>query len=196
MVHVNNLRADAARNRERILEVARALISSRGSAVSMDAIAKEAGVAVGTIYRHHPTKAALIAAVVGQSVEQIADAAAAAVERVRAGAAPGHELSELFQLIAARHAADQAVKQAAAALGAYAPAADNAIAEGTAAHRAWQAIQRLLADAQQAGSARADLTPADLVALLAGVPGAEHPDDVRRRYVEIVLTGIGLPCRP
>jgi AcrR family transcriptional regulator len=61
------VRSDAARNRVRVLEAARVLVSRDGPDVRMDAIAAEAGVAVGTVYRHFPTKEALVAAVVEDS---------------------------------------------------------------------------------------------------------------------------------
>ncbi len=193
MVHVDNLRADAAKNRARILEVARELIGERGSSVSVEAIAKAAGVAVGTIYRHHPTKAALIAAVVDHSINQIAEYSTAAVERVEAGAPPGSELSTLFRLVAERHAADQAVKQAAVAVGSSPPTPHGDYDQGTPAHRAWEALHTLLDAAQRAGAVRADLTPGDLVAFISGTPGTGHSESVRDRYIDVVLVGIGAP---
>jgi AcrR family transcriptional regulator len=192
MVHLVKVRSDAARNQARILEVARELIGREGPSVSIDAIAAEAGVAVGTIYRHHPTKAALVEAVIRQSISQLADAADAANERVRAGGRAGDELAALFRAAVARHSVDQAVKQAAAALGAYVPqpeiAPDPGFATGSTEQHAWDAIVELLAAAQREGSIRPDLGPADLLALMAGVPTG-GPDDVRDRYVEIVLAG-------
>jgi AcrR family transcriptional regulator len=192
MVHVDNLRADAAKNRAKILEVARALIGAEGSAVSVEAIAKAAGVAVGTIYRHHPTKAALIAAVVNHSIEQIAAYSMASVERVEGGSPAGYELTKLFRLVAERHGADQAVKEAAAAVGSHIPSQNGEFAHGTPEHRAWQALQTLLDAAQQAGSVRPDLTPRDLVALVSGAPGSGHPTSVRDRYIDVVLAGIAV----
>ena len=194
MVHLVQVRVDAARNRARILEVARALIARDGPSVSMDEIAREAGVAVGTLYRHHPTKAALVAAVVEHSLEQIARAAQGAIDRVSAGSAAGPELAELFRVVARRHASDDAVKAAAAALGAAVPVLDGGseprFAPETAEAAAWEAIQELLAHALAEGSVRADLTALDLVALLLGTPSPPIPDQVRDRYIEVVLDGI------
>ncbi len=188
------MRSDAARNRDRILEVARDLISREGPTVSMDTIAAEAGVAVGTLYRHHPTKAALVEAVIGQSIEQLAQATLAAQARVEQGAPAGDEAAALFRLVADRHAIDQAVKEAAVALGAHAPmpqpGADPGFHPDSSEQRAWDAIAALLAAAQREGSVRADLTPADLLALLAGVPAQGVPATVRDRYVDVVIAGM------
>jgi AcrR family transcriptional regulator len=160
----------------------------------MDAIADGAGVAVGTLYRHHPTKAALVDAVLQDSVDRIADAAEGSLARVDGGADALSELSDLFRLVAARHAVDATVKQVAESLGASVPLIDAGVVPdfrtGSPEARAWDAIQRLLHAAQAAGTVRADLTPADLLALLAGVPGEAAGADVRDRYVEVVLAGI------
>lgn len=191
------MRSDAARNDAAILEAARELISAEGSSVSMDAIAKRAGVAVGTLYRHHPTKAALVDAVVRRSIDQIADDAVAADERVRGGADVETEVFELFRTVARRHATDQAVKEAALTLG-LSPLIElpqDDFAEGTPEQRAGQAILALLLAAQRAGVVRDDVGLADLWALVVGTPAASAPDEVRDRYIEIVIAGLRPPDR-
>ena len=189
------MRSDATRNRTRILEVARDLVRRDGSGVSMDDIAAEAGVAVGTLYRHFPDKAALVTAVVQDSMEALAQAAEAANERVDAGASAYDEMSELFRAYARRHATDAAVKEVASAIGAYAPGVGGqwTFEPGTLELRAWEAISRLVAGAVAEGAIRRDLTAADLLVLVSGVPVDPTPDDVRDRYVDIVLTGIRTP---
>ena len=72
-------RADAVRNRTSILEAARRLVAEQGTEVAMGEIARAAGVAVGTLYRHFPNKADLLAAVVNEYVEALADDAFADV---------------------------------------------------------------------------------------------------------------------
>lgn len=186
------VRSDAARNRTRILEVARALVRRDGSAVSMDDIAAEAGVAVGTLYRHFPDKAALVGAAVQDSIEALAHAAETANERVAGGASAFDELDALFRAYARRHATDAAVKEVAAAVGAYAPGVGGqwSFEPGTVELRAWEAISALVTAAVRAGSVRGDLTAADLLVLVTGLPVDPTPDDVRDRYVDIVLRGI------
>src|SRR5271170_6119671 len=67
-------RADAQRNRERILEVAKEAFTRDGAAASLDDIARQAGIGPGTLYRHFPTRDALIEAVYRSEVEKLADA--------------------------------------------------------------------------------------------------------------------------
>ena len=67
-------RTDAQRNRERILEVAKEAFTRRGANASLDDIAKETGVGAGTLYRHFPTRDALIEAVYRTEVEKLAGA--------------------------------------------------------------------------------------------------------------------------
>src|SRR5215208_7208931 len=73
------LRADARRNREKVLAAARAVFSENGRDAQMDDVARRAGVGVGTVYRHFPTKEALIQALVVDSFEAIAAHARAAL---------------------------------------------------------------------------------------------------------------------
>src|SRR5246127_3293668 len=75
---VKNLRkprADALRNRERVLEAAKAVFSAGGADASLEAVAREAGVGIGTLYRHFPTREALYEAVYRREVEQLGDLA-------------------------------------------------------------------------------------------------------------------------
>jgi AcrR family transcriptional regulator len=192
MVHFVKVRIDAARNQARILDVARRLVGVHGPDVAMDDIAREAGVAVGTLYRHFPTKAALVEAVVRDSMEQLADAADAAAARAADGGDAAVELFALFRTVARRHAEDAAVKEAAASLGANAPGVDGRFdfEPGTHPARAWAAIVRLLDQAVAAGSVRPDLTPNDLLTFVAGLPRDPANPEQLDRYVEIVIDGV------
>ena len=83
-------RADAVRNRERVLEAAKAVFSAGGSEASLEAVARHAGVGIGTLYRHFPTREALFEAVYRREVEQlgragraVAGARASPVEALR-----------------------------------------------------------------------------------------------------------------
>jgi AcrR family transcriptional regulator len=68
-------RADAARNRERVLEAAKTVFSAGGPEASLEAVARTAGVGIGTLYRHFPTREALFEAVYRREVQQLADLA-------------------------------------------------------------------------------------------------------------------------
>src|ERR1700731_1599576 len=68
-------RADAVRNRERVLEAAKAVFSAGGAEASLEAVARSAGVGIGTLYRHFPTREALFEAVYRREVHQLAELA-------------------------------------------------------------------------------------------------------------------------
>ena len=169
MLHDGPVRVDAQRNRDRILEAARALVAETGVDATMEDIARHAGVAVGTLYRHFPAKEDLVAAVVEDSLAQMASLTEGALAAVHAGAPPGPALGELFREIAERHASDQAFKSAAGRLD-----VDSEIATaapGSPVARSVAGITELLLRAQLAGQVRADLTLADLGVLLGAGPG-------------------------
>lgn len=182
------MRSDALRNRARILDAARALIATAGSAATMDDIARRAGVAVGTLYRHFPAKEDLVDAVVDDSVAAVAELAEAARGAAAAGALSGAELARLFAAVVERHAVDRAVKAAAGTLETSSDVV-TAAASDSPAGRAVAAIEDLLARARTEGSVRADLTLADLVLLLDGAPDAGAGPQARARYVELVVNG-------
>jgi AcrR family transcriptional regulator len=159
----------------------------------MEAIAGEAGVAVGTLYRHHPTKAALLRAVLADSATKLAEDTEAALEAVRGGKPPGEALRALVLTYSERYADDRAVKSAAAGLGEHVGDDPAGFAEGSPERRAVAALESLLAEAREAGQVRDDVGLADLVLLLNAVPGPEVEPEVRRRFVEIVVAGLRAP---
>ena len=181
------MRTDAARNRDQILAAARALIAAQGPDVSMDAIAEAAGVAVGTLYRHHPTKALLVSAVIEDSLGRFADAAELSAQAVQGGADALTELAALFATYAEQHAQDRALKAASSVLGVPEPDDVTSYPAGSAAHRAGTAVGSLLDAARTAGTVRPDLTLDDLTMLLAAMPdGAAH----RARYVQLMTAAV------
>ena len=191
MLHDVRVRVDAQRNRDRILEAARALVAETGVDATMEDIARHAGVAVGTLYRHFPAKEDLVAAVVEDSLAQMASLTEGALAAVYAGAPPGAAIGELFREIAERHATDQAFKSAAGRLDVNAEIA--AAAPGSPIARSVAAISELLQRAQIAEQIRGDLTLADLGVLLAAVPGAGVAPEQRARFVDIVIAGLAAP---
>jgi AcrR family transcriptional regulator len=191
MLHDVRVRVDAQRNRDRILEAARALVAETGVDATMEDIARHAGVAVGTLYRHFPAKEDLVAAVVEDSLAQMASLTEGALAAVHAGAPPGPAIGELFREIAGRHATDQAFKSAAGRLD-----VDSEIAAappGSPIARSVAAITELLERAQIAGQVRGDLTLADLGVLLGAVPGPTVSPERRARFVDIVIAGLAAP---
>src|ERR1700754_3601967 len=109
-------RADALRNRERVLEAAKAVFSAGGREASLEAVARTAGVGIGTLYRHFPTREALFEAVYRREVQQLADLA----ERLKEEAEPVDALRQWMRSNV-RFVATKKGMSAALALAAYKP---------------------------------------------------------------------------
>ena len=176
-------RADAVRNRTAILEAAKQLVTEKGAEVAMGEIARVAGVAVGTLYRHFPNKADLLAAVVNEDVEALADDAQGAWERVESGQAEADQellgfLERALEMIARSHAA----KTVARALGAEVEYAEPET-------RATEALGRLIEAGRSSGRLRRDLTVSDLYILMVFYPG-DGSVEVRRRWLELIRPGL------
>jgi AcrR family transcriptional regulator len=172
---------------------ARDAVAARGVGASMTSIATAAEVAVGTLYRHFPTKSDLVAAVIDESVSAIASMAEDSVANVSAGSAADGELAQLIRSIAARHAVDRALKHASAELGMPVPSDPARLVElphNSTSARAAAAIEYVLDAAKKTGRIRLDLTLADLIMLLGGMPEGDSPPQTRDRYLDIVLAGI------
>ncbi|MFD9130499.1 TetR/AcrR family transcriptional regulator [Kitasatospora sp. NPDC059571] len=179
------LRADAARNRARLLDVATEVFTTRGVGVPTEEIARAAGVGVGTLFRHFPTKEALLEAVMVRRLEAIASETAA----LAAEAEPAEAFFGCFRLLIDRSAGKNEFTQALAAAGVD---AHTALQESSAA------IQTLLADllagAQRAGAVRPDLGLPELIALLVGTTTTMEQlrtdPDARERIFEVVFDGL------
>ena len=176
-------RADAVRNRTSILEAARQLVTEQGTEVAMGEIARVAGVAVGTLYRHFPNKADLLAAVVNEYVEILAEDAQDAWARVEAGRSDAAQeflgfLERALEMISRSHAA----KTVARALGAEVEYAEPET-------RATEALGRLIEEGRASGRLRSDLAVSDLYVLMVFYPGDGSPE-VRRRWLELIRPGL------
>jgi AcrR family transcriptional regulator len=177
-------RADAARNRARLLAAAKTAFAEKGTGASLDEIARSADVGAGTLYRHFPTRDALVEAVYRNEMEQLTGAA----ERLAKTQPPVEALREWLLLfvdfIAAKHGMYELL---------------NAIPGGTtdlySASKAQmtQAITKLVDHAVASGGIRLDLDPLVLLLACAGVAnvgaGANGERDARR-LVDILIAGI------
>jgi AcrR family transcriptional regulator len=186
------MRKDAERNRERIARVARELIAIRGADVSMEAIACGADVAVGTLYRHYPTKADLVAAVIEHAVEQVAELTLAADAAIVAGGDAREELAKLLRELAARGAESRTLRATALTLGVpyQLRPEESPPAPGSRMDTVLAALDRILDAARAAGVVRPDATRMDITVLLRGVLDVELDEPARERYVEIILAGL------
>ena len=179
------LRADAARNRSKILEAAGAAFDASGTEVSLEDVAKAAGVGIGTLYRHFPTRLELIAAVYRSSLDAfVAHADELLAERPAAEALDDWVLSFVDYVIRKRGMAS-ALK---AGLG---PDAQQVFAEGR--ERMLAAASRLVVAAQEQGAIRADVDAGDLMRAVSGVclAGSESADrESTVRVLRLLLDGL------
>lgn len=176
-------RSDAQRNRARILSAAEAVFAARGTGASTEEVAREAGVAVGTVFRHFPTKQDLLRAIMKGLLERLTAAAVQLVEDVDST----EGLFVFVEQVVEEAAAKTAVVDLLSQMGTQVEAAPAL--EGLK-----QAVGTLLQRAQHTGAARADIGPAEVTALLAAISeGAVHgawAPDLRRSVLAIALDGL------
>jgi AcrR family transcriptional regulator len=177
------LRADARRNREKVLRAARDAFATSGFGVPLDEIATRAGVGPGTVYRHFPTKEALFEAVITARIEDlVADA------RARTGTDdPG---AAFFGFLA--RVGEEAVAKR--------DLSDAIAIPSTLRDDLHAVLDTLLRAAQQAGTVRSDVTTTDLILLLKGMLAAVHdtspggPDPaLGERLLSVVRDGLRPP---
>jgi AcrR family transcriptional regulator len=176
-------RTDAQRNRARILEVAKEAFTGYGANASLDDIAKEAGVGAGTLYRHFPTRDALIEAVYRTEVEKLA----AAERKFAETMAPIDALRAWMQLFVDYIAAKHII---APALNTFVGGASK-LYEGSRA-QIQRAIEALVKRAIKSGDIRKDIEPFDLLRALIGVSNVSSTPDWQqsaKRLVDILITG-------
>jgi AcrR family transcriptional regulator len=176
-------RADAQRNRERILEVAKLEFTRSGANASLEEIAKRAGVGPGTLYRHFPTREDLLEAVYRTEVEKLA----AAERKFAETLTPVEALRAWMLLFVDYIAAKQIIAPVLNAL-----AGDPKKVFEASYGRIWEAIRALVQRATKSGDIRKDLDPIDLLRALIGVANVSTSPDWQqsaRRLVEILILG-------
>ena len=172
------MRADAARNRARVLEVAYQTFAADGLSVPIDEIARRAGVGAGTVYRHFPAKEDLIEAVIADQLQRIVDAGHALIE----AGEPGEALFTFLR---------SAVEWSATNRGLVDALAGSDIEIGGADELFMNLLGELLRAAQEAGTARKDVGVAHVKALMVGLQAMQsYNDDAAARLTEVVLDGL------
>jgi AcrR family transcriptional regulator len=177
-------RADAVRNRERLIEAAKQAFTEDGADVSLDAIAKRAGVGIGTLYRHFPTRDAVVEAVYRREVGQLAEAA----ETLSRARPAGEALDAWLRLFVDYMATKRVIAPAIAAL----PGGPSALYE-TSGSMLRQSLTLLLERAIASGDVRADIEPDDMMQALSGIAyGAATPGWKTRalRLIEVLMNGL------
>jgi AcrR family transcriptional regulator len=191
-----HFRADAQRNRERVLEAANALLATRGVDVSVDEIAQRAQVGVGTLYRNFPTKQALLEALLVARIEPLVVAA-----REAAGAEDPGEAFVGF----VRHLSDEFADFKALADAMVASGIDIDVAKKEASAELFAAIGELFEQAQRAGRIRPDVNLSDVAAMMSGLGHADPAfmdQGQRSRCVALICDSLlvdarsVLPCAP
>ena len=176
-------RADALRNRKRILEIAKEAFTRLGANISLDDVAKQARIGPGTLYRHFPTRDALLEAVYRTEVEKLA-----AAEQKFAGTMPPMEALRAWMLLFVDYIATKKI---------IAPALNTMVGGPSkifeSSHdQIWGAIRALVKRAIKSGDIRKDLDAIDLLRALIGVANiASGPEwqQSARRLVDILITG-------
>jgi AcrR family transcriptional regulator len=176
-------RTDAQRNRERILEVAKGAFGRNGANTSLDEIAKEAGVGAGTLYRHFPTRDALLETVYRTEVEKLA-----AAERKFTGAMPPVEALRAWMLLFVDYVATKQI---------IAPALNSLVGGPSKLYDGCRsqiqgAIDSLVKRAIKSRDIRRDLEPFDLLRALVGVSHVTSGPDWQqsaKRLVDILIAG-------
>ena len=181
--HVRKPRADAQRNRQRILDVAKEAFARHGANTSLDDIAKQAGVGPGTLYRHFPTREELLQAVYRAELEKLAEAEQKFSQTMAATDALRAWLLLFVDAIAAKQL--------------IAPALNTLLGDPkkvfeTSYAKMHQAIRALVKRGVESGEIRSDLDPVDLLRALIGVSNVASAPDWQpsaRRLVDILIAG-------
>jgi AcrR family transcriptional regulator len=183
-VQTRKPRADSSRNRQLLIDAAKAGFSEVGLNLSLEEIARRADVGIGTLYRHFPSREAIVEAVYRREVEQLAEAAPQLLETSRAGEAL-HKWMHLFvDFIATK-------RLIAPSLGAL--AARTTPLHATPAELITRAISTLVKHAIVDGDVRKDVDPSDLLRALVGMSYG-NPDAgweaSARRLIDILMDGL------
>jgi AcrR family transcriptional regulator len=191
------MRADACRNRERVLEAADKIFTSNGLKAQMEDVADMAGVGIGTVYRNFPTKEILIEAVVTRIFESLLEKAQGALEEPDAGTAFREFVTGMAE-VQARHRGFR--EEMAARIG-------MPVTAAKLKRSLHQTVTKLVARAQEAGAIRKDVGPADIAMLVSGLAHAvdvagDFEPTLHQRYINIIFDGLRpleaspLPGRP
>jgi AcrR family transcriptional regulator len=176
------LRADAQRNYDRLLEAARECLTEQGTDASLRDVARRAGLGIGTLYRHFPTREALIEAVTRQRFDTLRDRASALLDE----ASPTDAVTAWLRDFAV---SAKAYRGLSGSVLAALQDEESELHASCAAMR--EQAARLLTRAQKAGEVRADLTSTELFTLAAGVSWAgEHTSAKVGRLLTLVMEGL------
>jgi AcrR family transcriptional regulator len=178
------MRADARRNREKIVEAARVAFAETGLETQMDDVARRAGVGVGTLYRHFPTKDALVRAIVQTHMERMAQLGRELLDA--GGGDPWEDFAGFLQTCGRNNLSDRALAQVLTQQPA------STFQEAAQESGLVAVGDELLSRAQAQGTARADARVDDIPVMMCGLAAVLESwgDDAGRRYMTIMLDGL------
>jgi AcrR family transcriptional regulator len=178
------VRVDARVNRDRILDVAEDVFGQGGESASTEEVARRAGVGIATVFRHFPTKAALLQAVLARRFTRLRDQAESLVD----SAEPGEAFFGFFRHLVADAPAKIAIGDALLDAGGDADASATEASMGLR-----RAVGDLLRRAQEAGAVRADVELPEVYALLVAASRSPTVDpETRSRMLSIIFDGLAL----
>jgi AcrR family transcriptional regulator len=178
------LRSDARRNREKLLAVAAEAFATAGVNASLEEIARQAGVGVGTLYRHFPSREALVAATYRHEVEQLCDSVGALLETLAPDAALRAWMDGFVHYIATKRGMGEALQAV--------MASDSAIFADTYA-RLRGALDALIAAAAEAGTIRPDARGEDVLRALGAIwmiRESESREEQAGRVLDLLMDGL------
>ncbi len=177
-------RADCARNRQLLIDAAKLGFAEVGMNVSLEEIARRASVGIGTLYRHFPTREAVVEAVYLREVEQLAEAVPQLLERW----APGEALHKWMHLFIDYIATKRVIASSLAPIAARCASLQTSCSEIING-----AISTLLRRAADSGDVRSDIDPSDLLRAMVGV-SYQNPDAAweasARRVIDLLMDGM------
>jgi AcrR family transcriptional regulator len=174
-------RADAQRNRERLLEVAVRAFSHDGADAPLDAIAKEAGVGIGTLYRHFPTRNALVEAAYRNELARLCDSTGELLESSRPDVALREWMGRFIDYMATKRGMADALRAVIASGG-------NPYEQTRA--RLLDAVSRLATACVAAGAIRDDVEPIDILTSLSGLSLAAVEPGQGDRLLDLLMDGL------
>lgn len=177
-------RADSLRNRDLLLAAAKAAFAELGADAPLEEIARRAGVGIGTLYRHFPTREALVAAVYAREIAQLAASADALLARGSAGEALEAWLNLLIDYMATKRVVAPALR---------ADPGEGSKLYASSGATILSSLERLTEAARAAGDIRSDIGFEDILRMMSGLSlGYEQPgwDAGARRLLSVMMAGL------
>ncbi len=179
-----SLRADARRNRDNLVAVARAAYAAAGGTVTLEGIARAAGVGIGTLYRHFPTRESLVEAVYAAQLDDVASSARSLLDQFPPDVALHAWINRYAEFTATKRGMVDTLR---------AGWASGRITTPRTRERITAAIGMILTAGAQAGSLRADVDPDDVTAMLLGVflaTASDSPSEQIGRLLALVVDAL------